>query len=312
MRSPQTFKYKDVIMKNFLSLNDISNEELLTLLDDAVKFKKFRGQNDQPLKGKTIGLIFLKSSTRTRISFEVAVNELGGYPMFLDQNALQLGRGESLEDTAKVLQRYIHAIVIRGHEHDVISQFAEAAQLPVINALTDMYHPCQLLADLMTIQEYSGKLEGIKVAFLGDCLCNMANSWALAAAKTGIDLRFAGPAKFLPTEDYLNNLAPNANICLTENPLEAVKDADYIYTDVWVSMGFEDEAEERMKIFTPFQVNDTVVQAASDNVKVLHCLPAYRGKEITAEVLDGPKAIVWDQAENRLHVQKAAMALKFK
>ena len=298
--------------RNLLSLLDLSVEELESLIDQSFKFKKERNEGiGSSLENKSIGLIFLKSSTRTRVSFQVAVSELGGHPMFLDDNALQLGRGESMEDTARVLSRYLHAIVIRGHEHENIKRFAEFADIPVINALTDKYHPCQLLADVMTIKEYRGEIKGAKVAFLGDTACNMANSWIIAASKFGMELRLAGPKEFHADMNLINSLPGKELITYTEDPKEAAKDADFIYTDVWVSMGYEDEAKERLEILKPYQVNQELMDYAAESAKLMHCLPAYRGKEITAEVLDGPQSIIWDEAENRLHVQKAAMALMF-
>ena len=296
--------------KDLMNLMDMTVSELHEVLDLAVEMKKNRGSEVKSLMGKTIGLIFLKSSTRTRVSFETGVNELGGYPMYLDQSGLQLGRGESFEDTAKVLSRYLHGIVIRGHEHDLIKQFADAAEIPVINALTDLYHPCQLLADMQTIREQFGRVEGIKAAFIGDTACNMSNSWILAASMMGMELSLGGPQEFHPDLSILPGVNKDL-ITIHEDPKEAVKGAQVVYTDVWVSMGFEEESKDRLKILQPYQVNSELLSHASDDVRVMHCLPAYRGQEITAEVLESKASVIWDEAENRLHAQKAMMALKF-
>ena len=298
--------------KDLMSLNDLSSEEIIQILDLAEDIKKNRGNEAKILNGKSIGLIFLKSSTRTRVSFEVGVNELGGSPMYMDKTSLQVGRGESFADTANVLSRYLHGVVIRGHEHDDIADFAAACSIPVINALTDRFHPCQLLADMQLIKQYAGKLEGVKVGYFGDCASNMANSWILAAAKTGMELTLAGPEGFLPEQSIIDFAGNPSNVKVTNDAAEAAADADFVYTDVWVSMGFEDEAQDRSAVFYPYQVNDELLSGSSADVKVMHCLPAYRGKEITAEVLDGPRSIVWDEAENRLHAQKALMAYMFK
>lgn len=297
--------------KDLMSLLDLSKDELKTVLDLSHKYRKDRTLNNTHLKGKTIGLIFLKNSTRTRVSFETGVHQLGGYPMYMDQNSLQVGRGESFEDTARVLSRYLDGIVIRGHEHENIKAFSDKCSVPVINALTDTYHPCQLLADLQLIENIRGSLEGAKVTFYGDTACNMALSWINAAHLTGLELTLAGPEKFHPPKEFLESLGNPSNVKVTADAKEAAKDAEFLYTDVWVSMGFEEEAAERLKVFKPFQVNRELVGLADKNVKVMHCLPAYREKEITAEVLEGPHSVVWDQAENRLHAQKAVMTLKF-
>jgi ornithine carbamoyltransferase len=297
--------------KDFMCLLDISKEELKETIALSHRYREDRFLNSTHLKGKAIGLIFLKNSTRTRVSFETGVFQLGGYPMYMDQNGLQVGRGESYEDTARVLSRYLDGIVIRGHEHDKIAQFATACEIPVINALTDTYHPCQLLADMQLIDSVKGHLEGVKVAFMGDCASNMALSWIYAAYMTGMELRLGGPAKFQPSKEFLAVIGNPSNITIVEDPKEAAKGVDFIYTDVWVSMGFEEEAGDRANIFYPYQVNQSLLDVAAKDVKVLHCLPAYRGKEITADVLEGKHSVVWDQAENRLHAQKAIMTLKF-
>jgi ornithine carbamoyltransferase len=297
--------------KDLMNLLDLTKEELRKVLDLAHKYREDRTLDNTSLSGKTIGLIFLKNSTRTRVSFETGVNQLGGYPMYMDQNSLQLGRGESFVDTAKVLSRYLDGIVIRGHEHEDIKAFADACTIPVINALTDTFHPCQLLADMQLIEATSGKLEGVKVAFMGDCASNMALSWIYAAHLTGMELTLGGPEGYLPPQEFLDSIGNPSNIKVTTDAKAAAKDVDYIYTDVWVSMGFEEEAKDRLASFAPYQVNMDLLSVAKADVKVMHCLPAYRDKEVSAEVIDGPHSIIWDQAENRLHAQKAVMKLKF-
>ena len=228
--------------------------------------------------------------------------------MFLDHDDLQLGRGESMSDTAKVLNRYIHAVAIRTHKHSSLVEFARHSTIPVINALTDQFHPCQLLADLLTILEHRGGLEGTKVTYIGDGANNMANSWVLAAKLAGMELRIGAPPEFQPSDSFLKSAVGNGVIKVTDDPVEAVKGADIIYTDVWVSMGFEKESSARLRKLAPYQVNRELVKHANRDVKVMHCLPAHREQEITAEILDGPHSIIWDQAENRLHAQKAVLA----
>ena len=277
----------------------------------ASKLKAERGKvNFTPLTGKSIGLIFAKSSTRTRVSFEVGVGELGGRPLYLDQSKMQVGRGETVADTAKVLSRYLHGIVIRTVSHADVEELAREATIPVINALTDDYHPCQIIADLLTIREYSGRVDGsIRMAFYGDGRSNIANSLMLAARLTGMELVIAAPEEERPSEALL---AGCPNIRWEVDPKKAAEKVDYFYTDVWVSMGFEEERERRMKIFRPYQVNAELFQLASPDAKFLHCLPAHRGEEVSAEVMDSPRSIVFDEAENRLHVQKAVMAMLMK
>jgi ornithine carbamoyltransferase len=300
--------------KHLLTLGDIASGELLALVDAARKLKKQRGAGDapQPLSGKSIGMIFSKASTRTRVSFEVGIHELGGQALILGMDQLQLGRGETVADTARVLSRYLHGIVIRSHEHSGIEEFAENATIPVINGLTDRFHPCQLVADLQTIAESAGRLEGVSVAYLGDGASNMANSWAIAARLSGIELRIGAPDGYQPEGELLRNLSGPGTVTVTDDPVAAAKDVDFVYTDVWVSMGFEEEAGERLATMQPYQVNDALLSHAADDAKVLHCLPAYRGKEITADVVDGPRSLVWDQAENRLHAQKAVLSALIK
>ena len=295
--------------KDLLSVADISKNDLEKIFELSAKLKKEREQSDyKPLAGKSIGMIFAKASTRTRVSFEVGITELGGYPLYMDQGKMQVERGESVADTAKVLSRYLHGVVIRTYSHADVEELAAESTMPIINALTDDFHPCQILTDLFTIYEYSGKVEGIKLVYVGDGDNNMANSFILAAGLAGLELVIASPEKYRPNLELMKRFP---NIVWEKDPIKAVENADYIYTDVWVSMGFEDEKTERFEILKDYQVNSRLVGAASDDVKVLHCLPAHRGEEISAEVLDSDKAIVFDQAENRLHVQKAVLALLF-
>lgn len=293
--------------KDLLTLRDMNAADLVELLKLAADLKKNRCSGEEKtLAGKSIGLIFAKSSTRTRVSFEVGVGELGGRPLYLDQSKMQVGRGETIGDTAQVLSRYLHGIVIRTYKHSDVEELAAKASIPVINALTDDYHPCQILADLLTIQEYSSRIEGVKVVFFGDGSSNIANSLMLAAELAGINLTIAAPEAFRPRADLL---ASCPNVTWEIDPLKAAENAQYCYTDVYVSMGFEEERAERMRILMPYQVNMDVIHAAAPDVKVLHCLPAHRGEEISAEVMDSKHSIVFDEAENRLHVQKALMTM---
>ena len=301
-------------MEDFISLHDCSQEEVSALLELALKLKKEQkaGIAHPILKGKTLGMIFTKSSTRTRVSFEVGMVQLGGYPMFLSSHDIQLGRGESIYDTAKVLERFLDGIMIRTFAHQDVLDLAEYADIPVINALTDLLHPCQVLADLQTIYEHKGKLEGLKLAYIGDGN-NMAHSLMYGCAKMKLDCAIATPSGYqcdpavvaVAKEDFQKS---GAKLLLTEDPKEAIKDADVVYTDTWVSMGMESEKEERIKVFMPYQVNSKLMSYAKDDAIFLHCLPAYRGYEVTSEVIDGKQSVIFDEAENRLHAQKAVMA----
>lgn len=301
-------------MKDFISLHDCSQEEVSALLELALNLKKEQkaGIAHPILKGKTLGMIFTKSSTRTRVSFEVGMVQLGGYPMFLSSHDIQLGRGESIYDTAKVLERFLDGIMIRTFAHQDVLDLAEYADIPVINALTDLLHPCQVLADLQTVYEHKGKLEGLKLAYIGDGN-NMAHSLMYGCAKMKLDCAIATPSGYqcapavvaAAKEDFRKS---GAKLLLTEDPKEAIKDADVVYTDTWVSMGMESEKEERIKVFMPYQVNSELMSHAKDDAIFLHCLPAYRGYEVTAEVIDGKQSVIFDEAENRLHAQKAVMA----
>ncbi len=301
-------------MKDFISLHDITTEELHNLLELAIMLKKeLKAGIPHPiLKGKTLGMIFTKSSTRTRVSFEVGMVQLGGYPLFLSSNDIQLGRGETIHDTAKVLERYLDGIMIRTFAHSDVLELAEEADIPVINALTDLLHPCQVLADLMTAYEHKGKLEGLKLAYVGDGN-NMANSLMYGCAKAGLDCAIATPAQYQCDAEVVENAKADAkksgtSLIITQDPIEAMKDADVVYTDTWVSMGQESEKDEKVKVFGGYQVNKELFAYAKDDAVFMHCLPAYRGFEVTEDVIDGPNSIIFDEAENRLHAQKAVMA----
>lgn len=297
--------------KDLLTLNEVSHAELAAIFELSAKLKRERGKVDfKPLAGKSIGLIFAKASTRTRVSFEVGVGELGGQPLYLDQGKMQVGRGETVADTAKVLSRYLHGVVIRTFEHADVEELAAESSIPIINALTDDYHPCQILADLFTMKEYSGKVDSsIKMVFYGDGRSNIANSLILAAKLTGMELVISAPDEFSPRTDLYQGLS---NVRWERDPAKAAKDADYFYTDVWVSMGFEDEKAERMKVMGPYQINEKLMALGKKDAKFLHCLPAHRGEEVSAGVMDSAASIVFDEAENRLHVQKAIMTMLVK
>lgn len=300
-------------MKHFLTFEDIKDENMDELLALAARLKRDRGGNaERPLAGKCVGLIFSKSSTRTRVSFEVGITELGGTAMFLNANELQLGRGETVADTAKVLSRYLHGVVIRTFKHSDVVEFAKHGSIPVVNALTSEYHPCQVFADVFTIHERIGRLKGVKLVFLGDGRSNMANSLVLSAKYTGLEVVVCSPPEFSPGPEILARGSGNGAVSVEHDPAKAMDGADFIYTDVWVSMGYEDEKELRVKLLRPYQVNAALLSRAPAQAKVLHCLPACRGMEITDEVMDGPQSIIFDQAENRLHAQKALLATLFK
>lgn len=295
-------------MQHLLSIQELSQQTLSTLVDRAVSMKASRGQHaEQPLAGQTWALIFTKSSTRTRVSFEVGIRELGGSPMFLSQNDIQLGRGEPIKDTARVLGRMVHGVIIRTFAQADVVAFSEFGALPTINALTDDEHPCQILADLLTIRERLGSWEGKKVAFVGDGFSNMTISWMWAAKHLGFELAVAGPQEHLPTAAFLNELdAPNVSV--TTDARAAVSGADVVNTDVWLSMGQEGDLA-KAALFGPYQVNADLLSGAAEGHIVLHCLPAYREKEITEEVLERHADVIFQQAENRLHAQKAVLAL---
>jgi ornithine carbamoyltransferase len=294
--------------RDFLTVDSLSAQELGKVLDLAEELKGDRRRRDD-LVGKSVAMIFEKPSTRTRISFEVAISELGGHPVILNANDLQLGRGETIEDTAKVLSRYVDAVVVRTFAQSRLEALASAGSIPVINALSDFSHPCQALADLQTIREHRGSLAGVKLAYLGDGN-NVAHSLLKAGALAGMHVALGSPAGYEPIPqvvDLAESLAAESGgrVTCTSDPLEAAADADVVYTDVWASMGQEGEAGMRTMLFRPFQVNAHVMEAAKPDALVMHCLPAHRGEEISAEVIDGPNSVVFDQAENRLHSQKA-------
>ncbi len=295
-------------MKHLLSIESLTPAEILEIVHLAHVLKADRGrETSKPLAGECWGLLFSKSSTRTRVSFEVGIRELGGEALFLSSSEIQLGRGEPIEDTARVLGRMIHGAVIRTFKQSDIETFAKLSGIPTINALTDEEHPCQILADLLTIEELRGTLDGLKLAFIGDADCNMGRSWIWAAARLGFELRLACPEHYRPPADLIARAG--GAVTITDDPEEAARGADILYTDVWVSMGKEEEAEYRAAQFARYQINDRVVAAASPKAQVLHCLPAYRGKEITAEVFERHADAIFQQAENRLHAQKAVMTL---
>lgn len=299
--------------RDFLTLLDRSKEEIIALLNVAIDLKKDRNAGKLPelLKNKTLAMIFEKSSTRTRISFEVGIKELGGFALFLSSKDIQLGRGETIEDTAHVLSRYAHAIMIRTFGHDKVETLAKNASIPIINALTDSYHPCQVLADMQTMAERFSMESltngSLKVAYVGDGN-NMAHSWLNAAAVMGFSLAIASPKAYTVQKDiYENAYKLNKNILLTESPKEACKDAHVIYTDVFASMGMESESEKRLKDFQGYQVTDELMKIADKKAIFMHCLPAHRGEEVAASVIDGPQSAIFDEAENRLHAQKAVL-----
>jgi len=292
-------------MKNLLSIEELSAEEIKGLLDSAAKLKQQRGSDAKPLDGQTWAMIFTKSSTRTRVSFEVGIRELGGFPLFLSKNEIQLGRGEMIKDTARVLGRMVHGAIIRTFAQDDVSEFAEFSNIPTINALTDDEHPCQILADLLTIQEKFGSWEGKKVAFVGDGFSNMTRSWMWAAKRLGFELAIASPVSCQPPAEFMGAL-DDSNVSVTTSPAEAVQGAHVINTDVWLSMGQEGQKEKERE-FAGFEVNSDLLKGAADGHIVMHCLPAYRGKEISNEVLELHAETIFQEAENRLHAQKAVL-----
>ena len=299
--------------KDLLSIEDLTYDDMLRIFELTAQLKANRGiDSSRPLAGKTIGMIFAKSSTRTRVSFEVGINELGGFPLYMDQGKMQVGRGETVADTAKVLSRYLHGLVIRTYSHQDVEELAANADFPVINALTDDYHPCQVLADLFTIQEHYGSLEGVKLVFVGDGSSNMGSSLILGAKLAGLNMVVGAPEEFRPRQDLMDLDFGTGTVSWEIDPGKAAAEADFIYTDVWVSMGCEEEKARRLEVLKPYQVNSGLVAQAGEKVKILHCLPAHRGEEITDAVMDSPMSIVFDEAENRLHVQKAVMSLLIK
>ncbi len=295
-------------MKHLLKLMDLSEKEIIEILNiaDQLKYEKKHGIEHHILKGKTLGMIFEKSSTRTRVSFEVGMYDLGGNALFLSSRDLQIGRGEPVEDTARVLSRYLDGIMIRTFAQKEVEDLAKYGNIPIINGLTDYCHPCQVLADLMTIREHKGSLEGKKMCYIGDGN-NMTNSLIVGGIKTGMKVSVACPKNYQPDAEIMKWASENGEFLCTDNILEAAKDADVLFTDVWASMGQEGEAEERKKIFKGYQINDEVVAVAKSDVMVQHCLPAHREEEITAKVFEAHADEIFDEAENRLHVQKAVL-----
>lgn len=302
-------------MKHLISIHDLKATEVGEIFELAARLKKERknGIEHHLLKGKTIGMIFSKSSTRTRVSFEAGMYQLGGHSLFLSSSDIQLGRGETISDTAKVLSRYIDGIMIRTFKQSDVEGLAKYGTIPVINGLTDLMHPCQILADLFTILEHKGELKGLKLAYLGDGN-NVANSLLHGCAKVGMDISVASPKgyecdKAIVAEAMEDAKDTGSKIIMTSDPVEAINNADVVYTDTWVSMGQETEKEERIKIFSPYQVNSELFSKANQDAIFLHCLPAYRELEVTEEIIDGPMSVVFDEAENRMHVQKAVMVM---
>ncbi len=300
-------------MKHLLKLMDLSRDEIIGILDlaDQLKYERKNNIPHKHLEGKSIGLIFQKSSTRTRVSFETGVYQLGGQPLFLSSRDLQIGRGEPVQDTARVLSRYLDGIMIRTYEQKEVEDLAKYGSIPIINGLTDFCHPCQVLADLMTIREHYAKLEGLKLAYIGDGN-NMTNSLIVGCLKTGMKISVACPEGYRPDPVVLEFAKGNADFELTDDPKQAVKGADVVYTDTWASMGQEDEKEARIKAFAGYQVNAELMKLANEGAMVQHCLPAYRGQEITEEVFEAHADELFEEAENRLHAQKAVMVTLMK
>jgi ornithine carbamoyltransferase len=306
---------KKFAQKHLLTLADYSADDVLQILSLALKLKnKTKQRIAHPvLQDKTLGMIFTKSSTRTRVSFEVGIKQLGGSGLFLSSNDIQLGRGETIHDTAKVLSRYLDGIMIRTFAQSDVEDLAKYGSIPIINGLTDLYHPCQALADLLTIYEHKGDFQGLKLAYIGDGN-NVAHSLMLACGLMGMDISIGCPVGFEPNADVTKQAekfasSTGAVICITQDPIEAIKDADVVYADVWASMGQESESANRLTAFDGFQINQPLFNYAKENAIFMHCLPAHRGEEVTSDVIDSPASVIFDQAENRLHAQKAVMAL---
>lgn len=312
---PRSSKITKLSVPHLLTMSQLSEEDIQLILQKAAEYKAAlrQGKKSAPLAGQTLAAIFEKSSTRTRVSFETAMYQLGGTMLYLAGRDLQLGRGETIADTARVLSRYVNGIVMRTDNHSKVVDMSKAASVPVINALTDYSHPCQALADLLTLKERFGKLKGLKLAYIGDGN-NVARSLVFAAAKTGVELALSSPKNYALDEQTLS-LSESARkrgggrIWVMSDPHQAAAHADAVYTDVWVSMGQEKEQAQRLRDFKAYQVNAALMKQAASHAVFLHCLPAHRGQEVTAEVIDGPQSLVFDQAENRLHVQKAILAL---
>jgi ornithine carbamoyltransferase len=302
------------MIRHLLTGREFDRAALEQLIETTAGLKAGRGKPGQPrpLEGKSIGMIFAKSSTRTRVSFEVGIHELGGQPIYLDESKTQMGRGETIADTARVLSRFLHGIVIRTFRQSDVEGLAQYGSIPIVNALTDDYHPCQAFADLFTIWERKGKLEGLKMAYLGDGASNMANSLMMACKLAGMTFTIGAPEEFRPRQAIMDEDLGPGKVEWTTDPVAAMQDADFVYTDVWVSMGFEKESRERMKILEPYRLDMKMLGHARPDVKVMHCLPAHRGEEITDEVMESEHSIVFDEAENRLHMHKAILCTLFR
>jgi ornithine carbamoyltransferase len=295
--------------KDFISILDVTSDELGQILSDAIRLKqrRTRGTIHRVLQGKSLAMIFEKSSTRTHISFEVGMNELGGTALFLSTRDLQLGRGEEIRDTARVASRYVSAVMIRAYQHSTIEEFAQYATIPVINGLSDREHPCQILADIMTIREHFKDMKGLRIAWVGDGN-NVCNSLVLSSALTGMEISVASPEGYAPSKKIIRHAKEiGGTVRLTRSPDDAVRDADVIVTDTWISMGEENERKARLEAFRGYTVDEHLLKLASPDARVLHCLPAHRGEEISNGVIDGNQSLVWDEAENRLHAQKALL-----
>jgi ornithine carbamoyltransferase len=303
------------VKKDLLAISDLTPKDIEKILKRSAAHKKMlrQGKSHQPLKGKSLGMIFEKSSTRTRVSFEVGMYQLGGQALFLSPNDIQMGRGETIADTARTLSRYLNGIMIRTFAQETVEELARLASIPVINGLTDLHHPCQALADVFTVQEKKGKLKGLKLAYVGDGN-NVANSLVQVCVKTGMHFSIASPVGYKLSPAILEGVRTEAarlgaRVETSADPFQAVANADVVYTDVWASMGQEAEHAKRMKAFQGFQVDMRLMKAAKKGALVMHCLPAHRGEEISADVIDGPQSVVFDEAENRMHVQKAVMEM---
>ncbi len=291
--------------RDLVTILDLGRDEILGLIERAISLKNEQSRH-APLAFKTLALIFEKPSTRTRVSFEVAMYQLGGNVIFLTKDVTQMSRKEPTRDTARVLSRYVDGIVMRTYSHSLIEEMARFSSVPVINGLSERYHPCQVLSDLMTIKEYKGEIEGLKVAWIGDGN-NVANSWINAAIRLDFTLHLACPNGYGPKGDVLERAKKRKNIILTNDPISAIRDAHVVNTDVWVSMGQEEEASKKRQAFSSYQLNEELLSYARDDVIVMHCLPAHRGEEITDEVIEGPHSVVFEQAENKLHLHKAVL-----
>lgn len=295
--------------KDFLSITDIDEHELKNIVADAIRFKRLKsaGTAHELLKGKSLAMIFEKASTRTRVSFEVGMTDLGGHALFLNPQDMQLGRGEEVRDTARALARYVDAVMIRAYRHTNVEELARHSTVPVINGLSDAQHPCQVLADIMTLTERFGDLRDLKLTWVGDGN-NVCNSWILSSSLTGMEIVVASPPDYRPDEALIDQArAAGGRVRVVTDPGEAVRDADILYTDIWVSMGDEEERAERLKALRRYTIDARLLAQAPPDALVMHCLPAHRGEEIADEVMEGPQSIVWDQAENRLHAQKALL-----